>query len=146
MSARSPRPTRRNGFTLLELMVVIVILGLRATVVVINVLPAQNQSMRTKAQADIAILEQALEQYRVDNLAFPSSQDGLAALLAPPPGLARPERYRPGGYIRKLPEDPWGAAYQYRMPGERGPYDVFSFGADGRPGGENDDADIGNWS
>lgn len=148
MSSRArPFPEHERGFTLLELMIVIVIIGLLATVVVINVLPSQDRAMAEKARADVAVLEQALEAYRIDNLAFPTSEQGLEALREPPAGLARPERYRPGGYIRRLPNDPWGNPYQYRAPGESGgPFDVFSFGADGRPGGEGNDADIGNWS
>ncbi len=127
-------------------MVVIVIIGLLATVVMINVMPSQDRAMAEKARADIAVLEQAIETYRLENLSYPGNQDGLQALLRPPAGLARPERYRPGGYIRRLPEDPWGHPYQYRQPGRHGgAFDVYSFGADGREGGEGDAADIGNW-
>ncbi|MBA3050239.1 MAG: type II secretion system major pseudopilin GspG [Alphaproteobacteria bacterium] len=153
--ARSARPRRvdraepcdrgphREGFTLVELMVVIVIIGLLATVVAINVLPSQDRAMTTKAKADIATLEQAIETYRLDNLDFPAD---LQALVAAPAGLADAERYRPGGYVRRLPEDPWGEPYQYRRPGAHGgPFDVFSYGADRKEGGEGDDADLGNW-
>ena len=137
---------KRQGFTLVELMVVIVIIGLLATVVAINVLPSQDRALVGKAQADISVLEQAIETYRLDNLTFPDAQSGLNALTSPPAGLARPERYREGGYIRRLPEDPWGNAYQYRRPSAHGgQFDVFSFGADGKEGGEGNDADIGNW-
>jgi len=136
---------RRAGFTLVELLVVIVIIGLLATVVVINVLPAQDRAQAEKARADIATLEQAVESYRLDNMAFPPTEAGLEALVSAPAGLARPDRYREGGYIRRLPEDPWGNAYQYRQPGERGVFDIWSMGADGEPGGEGNDADIGNW-
>jgi len=140
------RRKARQGFTLVELMVVIVIIGLLATVVAINVLPSQDKAMIGKARADISTLEQAIETYRLDNLSFPDAQSGLQALTAPPAGLARPERYREGGYIRRLPEDPWGNAYQYRRPSAHGgQFDVFSFGADGKEGGEGNDADIGNW-
>lgn len=145
--ATRPGPPAANGFTMLELMVVIVILGLLATVVTANVLPMLDRGNREKAVADIAAIEQAIEQYRMDNLTYPSMQDGLGALTTPPSGLAQPDRYRPGGYIRRLPDDPWGNPYQYRNPGERGgPFDVFSFGADGQPGGEDANADIGNWN
>jgi general secretion pathway protein G len=136
---------RRAGFTLVELLVVIVIIGLLATVVVINVLPSQDRAMVEKARADVATLETALETYRLENLSYPRQEDGLQALVTAPAGLARPERYRQGGYVRRLPEDPWGNPYQYRNPGRHGPVDVFSLGADGREGGEGDDADIGNW-
>jgi general secretion pathway protein G len=133
----------RAGFTLVELMVVIVIIGLLATVVAINVLPSQDRAMVGKARADISVLEQAIETYRLDNLTFP---DDLKALVAAPAGLARPERYREGGYVRRLPEDPWGNPYQYRRPSTHGgQFDVFSLGADGREGGEGNDADLGNW-
>jgi len=132
----------QQGFSLIELLVVIVIIGLLATIVAINVIPAGNQARVEKAKADIATLEDALEQYRLDNLTYPSTSDGLQALLAPPPGLAQPERYRQGGYIRKLPEDPWGHPYLYQAPGRSGAFDVYSLGADGQTGGENDNADI----
>lgn len=144
---KNPRQKRRrrDGFTLVELLVVIVIIGLLATVVVINVLPSQDRARVEKARADVATLETALETYRLENLTYPSEQDGLQALVTAPAGLQRPERYRQGGYVKRLPEDPWGAAYQYRNPGRNGQVDVFSFGADGREGGEGNDADIGNW-
>jgi len=136
----------RQGFTLVELMVVIVIIGLLATVVAINVLPSQDRAMLGKTQADISVLEQAVETYRLDNLAFPTDQQGLEALVSAPSDLARPERYREGGYIRRLPTDPWGNPYQYRRRSAHGgQFDVFSFGADGKTGGEGDDADLGNW-
>lgn len=141
------RPHGRGGFSLIELMVVVVIIGLLATVVVINVLPSRDQAMVEKARADISVLETALETYRLDNLAYPTTAQGLQALVSAPQGLNRPERYRQGGYVRRLPDDPWGAAYQYRRPGRDGrPFDIYSLGADGREGGEGDDADIGNWN
>ena len=137
---------RRAGFTLVELMVVIVIIGLLATVVAINVLPAQGKAMVGKARADISTLEQAIETYRLDNLTFPDNAQGLQALVAAPQGLSQPERYREGGYVRRLPKDPWGQDYQYRRPSTHGgQFDVFSWGADGKEGGEGEDADRGNW-
>jgi general secretion pathway protein G len=133
----------RQGITLVEMMVVVVIIGLLATVVAINVLPSQDRAMVTKAKADIATLEQAIETYRLDNLDFPAD---LQALVAAPPGLASPDRYRPGGYVRRLPQDPWGQPYQYRRQSTRGgQFDVFSYGADRKEGGEGNDADLGNW-
>lgn len=125
-------------------MVVVVILGLLATVVIINVLPAQGRAMREKARADVATLEQAVESYRLDTFAFPRGETGLQALTTPPAGVAA-SRYRDGGYIKRLPDDPWGHPYQYRYPGKHGPFDIYSYGADGQEGGEGDDADIGNW-
>ena len=140
------RPTQRErGFTLIELMVVIVIIGLLATVVVVNVLPSQDRAMTEKARADVALLEQALEMYRLDQLSYPSVDQGLEALVDAPNGVANPERYRPGGYIKRLPNDPWGNPYQYVQPGESRPFDLYSLGADGRLGGDGDNADIGNW-
>ena len=134
---------KRQGFTLVELMVVIVIIGLLATVVAINVLPSQDRAMVGKARADISVLEQAIDTYRLDNLTFP---DDLNALTTAPASLAQPERYRQGGYIRRLPEDPWGNPYQYRRQSAHGgQFDVYSLGADGKEGGEGNDADLGNW-
>ena len=141
-------PARRHaeaGFTLVEIMVVIVIIGLLTTVVVINVLPSQDRAMVEKARADIQLLEKALEMYRMDNLSYPSVEDGLEALVTPPAGLSRPARYRQDGYVRRLPDDPWGNPYQYVYPGEHGTFDVYSLGADGQLGGEELNADVGNW-
>ena len=143
---KASKPRGDAGFTLVELMVVIVIIGLLATVVMMNVLPSQDRAMAEKARADIAVLEQAVETYRLEILAFPRTEDGLQALVRAPARLARPERYRTGGYIRRLPADPWGNPYQYSHPGRHGAYDIYSLGADGREGGEGNDADIGNWS
>ena len=140
------RPASEAGFTLVELMVVVVILGLLATVVMINVLPSQDRAMREKAKADISTLEQAVETYRLEMLTYPTTAQGLQALVQAPAGLARPDRYRDGGYVRRLPDDPWCQPYQYAYPGEHGRFDVYSFGADGAKGGEGEDADIGNWN
>jgi general secretion pathway protein G len=145
MSRPAPhyRKSRERGFTLTELMVVIFIIGLLATVVLINVLPSQDRSMVTKAQADIATLEQALEMFRLDNRAYPATSEGLGALVTAPASLADPSRYRRGGYIKRLPDDPWGRPYQYQAPAPGGaPFDVFSLGADGAPGGADENADI----
>jgi general secretion pathway protein G len=131
-----------GGFTLVELMVVIVIIGLLATIVAINVIPATDTARVEKAKADIATIEQALEQYRLDNLTYPSATDGLQALISPPASLPQPQRYRRGGYIKKLPNDPWGRSYSYAMPGRKGAFDISSLGADGQPGGDNENADI----
>jgi general secretion pathway protein G len=132
-----------RGFTLTELMVVIFIIGLLATVVMVNVLPSQDKAMVTKAKADIATLGTALEQYRLDNLSYPSTADGLGALTNAPPSLVQPERYRRGGYIKSLPQDPWGRPYQYQAPAPNGgAYEILSLGADGAPGGTDENADI----
>ena len=139
------RQTGEEGFSLLELMVVIVILGILATIVVINVLPAQDQAMMQKARTDIANLEQAVELYRLEMREYPSMEAGLQALVEAPDN-APAGNYREEGYIRRLPEDPWGNEYQYLYPGENGVFDIYSLGADGRLGGDGLNADIGNWS
>jgi general secretion pathway protein G len=138
----SARRESEDGFTLIELLVVIVIIGLLGTIVAINVFGALGTSNVAKAKADIATLESALEQYRLDNLTYPSTSDGLNSLMSPPAGLAQPERYRQGGYIKKLPNDPWGQAYQYAAPGRKGAFDIYSLGADKQTGGEGENADI----
>lgn len=128
----------RNGFTLVEMMVTLFILALLTTIVAINVLPNQDKAMVQKAKADIAVLGQALETYRLDNLRYPDAGIGLQALVSPPSvGSVRTQ-----GYIKKLPNDPWNRPYQYSNPGRNGAFDIYSLGADGAPGGENENADI----
>ena len=134
------------GFSLIEVMVTIVIIGLLSTVVLINVLPSRDTAMVEKAKTDIATLEQAVETYKLETLTYPRTEDGLEALVAAPVSLVKADRYREGGYIRRLPEDPWGNPYQYAYPGKTRAYDIFSLGADNAPGGEGLDADIGNWN
>ncbi|WP_300974998.1 type II secretion system major pseudopilin GspG [Sphingomonas sp. LHG3406-1] len=127
------RQPQRNGFTLVELMVVIVIIGLLATVVMINVMPSQDRAMATKARADIATLSQAMEMYRLENMRYPTD---LQALASARPGGG-------GGYVRGLPNDPWDRPYQLAVPGpDSAPFDIYSLGADGSPGGEGENADI----
>ena len=139
------RRRREAGFTLVELMVVIVIIGLLATIVAINVLPSGDKARIEKAKADIAQIEGGLELYKLQNLTYPTTSQGLAALTSAPAGLADPSRYQKGGYLKKLPDDPWGKPYLYAAPGQHGEADVWTFGADGKEGGEGIDADIGNW-
>ena len=130
---RRPRP-RHNGFTLVELLVVLAIIGLLTTVVVINVLPMQSRAQVQKAEADIALIEQALEFWRIDMGRYPTMEEGLAALAVPT---------AMGAKLKNLPNDPWGRPYGYRIPGENGqPYVVFSLGADGEEGGEDENADL----
>lgn len=147
---QTPNPSRKHrlqrGFSLVELMVVVFIMGLLATLIIVNVAPVGERSRISKARSDIASLESALEQYSLDMYTYPSAAHGLAALSQPPAG-ADLSLYRQGGYIRRIQMDPWGNPYQYQVPGTRsgGRYDLFSFGADGKPGGEGPDTDIGNW-
>jgi general secretion pathway protein G len=129
-----------SGFTLVELMVVIVIVGLLTTVVALTVLPRLGQATVQKAKTDIAMLDQAIEAYRIDNVSYPTAAQGLAALVAPRTGAKAGE-----GYIKKLPDDPWKRPYVYAMPGQHGAFDIASLGADGAPGGTGENADIGNW-
>lgn len=136
---------KNKGFTLLEVMVVLVIIGLLVAIVAPNVLDNQDKAMVQKAKADLASLEQALEMYRLDNFNYPTSEQGLDALVTQPTLAPQPDNYRENGYIRRLPTDPWGNDYQYRQPGEHGRVDIYSLGADGREGGEDLNADIGNW-
>ena len=133
------------GFTLVEVMVVMVIIGLLATFVVINVLPSQDKAMVQKAKGDIRLIEQALEMYRLDMFDYPDQDMGLAALKSLPAGADNEERYREGGYVKFLPEDPWGRPYIYVYPGENGVVDIMSYGSDGQPGGEKQAADIVSW-
>ncbi len=128
-----------SGFTLVELMVVIVIIGLLATIVIVNVLPVRDKAMTEKARADIALIEQGLELYRLDNNNYPAGDQGLRALL---PATADANHR---AYLKRLPDDPWGNPYLYAMPGQHGAFDVWTQGADGAPGGEGSNADIGNW-
>ncbi|WP_106477883.1 type II secretion system major pseudopilin GspG [Phytohalomonas tamaricis] len=144
--ARPSRSSRRQrGFTLLEIMVVIFIIGLLVAIVAPNVLSNQDDAMQQKARADLSTLEQALDMYRMDNYRYPSTRQGLQALVEAPSQEPLPKNYREDGYIRRLPSDPWGNEYQYRSPGENGKVDVYTLGADGASGGEGLDADIGNW-
>ncbi|MAM56804.1 MAG: type II secretion system protein GspG [Salinicola sp.] len=142
---RAPRPGHQSGFTLLEIMVVIFIIGLLVAIVAPNVLSNQDDAMQQKARADLSTLEQALDMYRLDNYRYPTTQQGLAALVSRPTSDPQPDNYREDGYIRRLPEDPWGNPYHYASPGQHGRVDLYSLGADDQPGGEGIDADIGNW-
>lgn len=134
---------RRNGFSLVELMVVIFIIALLSVVVLINVRPSQDKAMVVAARADISTLEQAMDMYRLDMATYPGQAEGLSALKSPPANLALPQNYRSGGYVKDLPTDPWGHPYQYQVPGRDGrPFEIFSLGADGQPGGSDLNADI----
>lgn len=138
------RRRRENGFTLVELMVVIVIIGLLATIVALNVLPSGDKARIEKARADISTIQAGLDLYRLQNGSYPSTSQGLQALVSAPQG-ADPAKYQAGGYIKKLPNDPWGRPYLYASPGQHGQADVWTLGADDKEGGEGADADIGSW-
>jgi general secretion pathway protein G len=138
--------TWQRGFTLLEVMVVVVILGILAALVVPKIISRPDEARVIAAKQDIASLMQALKLYRLDNQRYPLTEQGLQALVTQPTSAPLPTNWKAGGYVERLPKDPWGNPYQYLNPGIHGEIDVFSFGADGAPGGEGNDADIGSWS
>jgi general secretion pathway protein G len=134
---------RTRGFTLIELMVVLVIIGVLAALIVPNVLERADDARVTAARTDISNLTQALKLYKLDNQRYPSAEQGLDALARKPTVGAIPPNWK--SYLEKLPNDPWGRPYQYVNPGVKGEIDVFSFGADGQAGGEGKNADVGSW-
>lgn len=140
------RPCKRNeaGFTLIELMVVIMILGVLAALVVPRVMNRPDEARAVAARQDIAQVMQALKLYRLDNSRYPTTEQGLQALVAKPTSGPIPTNWK--SYLDKMPNDPWGRPYQYLNPGLKGEIDVFSFGADGQSGGEGVDADVGSWA
>jgi general secretion pathway protein G len=142
-SARRPVRTQL-GFTLIEIMVVVVILGILAALVAPNVIRRIDDARITKAKQDIRAYETALNLYRMDNFRYPTTEQGLEALVKQPtdPNI---KNWKQGGYIQNLRKDPWGNDYSYISPGAHGDYDLFTLGADGQPGGEGSDADIGSW-
>jgi general secretion pathway protein G len=133
----------RAGFTLIELMVVLVIIGVLAALIVPNVMDRADDARATAAKTDVNNLAQALKLYKLDNQRYPTAAQGLPALLIRPTVGPIPANWKP--YVEKLPNDPWGQPYQYLNPGIRGEIDVFSFGADGQAGGEGKNADVGSW-
>ena len=135
-----------RGFTLLEVMVVIVILGILAALVVPRIISRPDEARVVAAKQDIASLMQALKLYRLDNQRYPTTEQGLQALVEKPTSTPIPPNWKKGGYVERLPKDPWGTPYQYLNPGVHGEIDVFSYGADAAPGGEDFDADIGSWN
>ncbi len=134
---------RHGGFTLIEMMVVLAIIGVLAALIVPNVLGRADESRATAARTDVGNLSQALKLYKLDNQVYPTSEQGLAALVTAPTQPPVPKAWR--SYIEKLPTDPWGRPYQYLNPGIHAEVDVLSLGADGQPGGDGLDADIGSW-
>lgn len=136
---------RQNGFTLIEIMVVIVIIGIMAALVVPNLMGQPHDARVAKVKHDVQQLESALEMYKLDNVQYPSTDQGLEALVKKPSGQPEARRWRQGGYIKRLPKDPWGNDYQLLAPGEHGELDIYSLGADNAIGGDGENADIGNW-
>ncbi len=153
---RAPKPTPSNrrkpskqaGFTLTEIMVVVFIIGLLSSVVLFNVLGARTDAQVKTARTNVAALTNALEQYSLDMYDYPTEAQGLEALVTEPTDANTAGSYRKGGYISKLPLDPWGRPFIYKRPAEKSdkPYDLYSLGADGQEGGEEENADIGNWN
>ena len=134
-----------KGFTLIELMAVIVILGILTTIVAVNVAPFLNRANFEKARADIAQIEKALETYRFQHYSYPSTNQGIEALISAPEGLKNKNLYPSEGYLSNLPQDPWGNEYLYLFPGQNKKNDLYSLAADRTIAGEGEDADIGNW-
>ena len=136
---------RQSAFTLIEILVVVAILGILAAIVVPRVMDRPDEAKRVAAKADIAAIVQSLKLYRLDNGLYPTTDQGLGALVQRPATPPVPANWKQGGYLERLPRDPWGSDYQYLNPGVRGEIDVFSLGADRARGGEGSGADIGNW-
>jgi general secretion pathway protein G len=140
--------TSQHGFTLIEIMVVVVIIGILGAIVVPQFMSRPDQAKVTAAKVDLQAIATALEMYRLDNFHYPSTQQGLEALSKQPSGVPAPRSWNPQGYLKSLPVDPWGTPYQYLNPGVKsvdGGYDLYSLGADGVAGGEGHAAEIGNW-
>lgn len=138
---------RQRGFTLLEIMVVVVIIAVMTAAIAPQIFGEAEKARITRVKADISTLESALERYKLDNHVYPTTEQGLQALVAKPDSSPEPRNWKDGGYVKRLPKDPFDSEYQYAQPGEDGrPYDIFSFGADGAAGGEGDAADIGTWN
>lgn len=146
MRPLSSSAKRASGFTLLEIMIVVVILGVLAALVVPKVMGRPDEARLVAAKQDIAALMQALKLYRLDNFRYPSTEQGLEALVSKPATEPLPPNWKGGGYLDRLPKDPWGSPYQYLNPGVHGEIDVFSFGSDRESGGETEGADVGSWN
>ncbi|MCY4426912.1 MAG: type II secretion system major pseudopilin GspG [Halieaceae bacterium] len=136
---------REAGFSLVEILVVLIILGLLVSVVAPTVLNQADSARVQKVYADLANIESALKLYRLDNYVYPSSEQGLGALLSASTLSPEPRNFKRGGYLDRMPRDPWGRVYLYLSPGEHGEFDLYSLGADGISGGEGQNADLGNW-
>jgi len=136
---------QQRGFSLIEILVVLVIMGLLISVVAPNVINQADDARVKKVYADFANIETALKLYRLDNFIYPTSEQGLEALVEPSGLDPIPRNFKQGGYLERLPRDPWGSPYQYLSPGENGEFDLYTLGADGLSGGEGQAADLGNW-
>ncbi|MFP4208239.1 MAG: type II secretion system major pseudopilin GspG [Wenzhouxiangella sp.] len=139
------RPAPVGGFSLIEILVVVVIIGILAAVVVPRVMDEPDRARVTKARQDIQALVTALNMYRLDNFVYPSTEQGLEALVRQPSGQPEAPNWRPGGYLDRVPRDPWGREYHYLYPGVHAEFDVWTFGANGMSGGDGINAEIGNW-
>ncbi len=137
---------RQAGFTLIELIVVIVILGVLASIVVPKLMDRPDAARIAKAKQDIRTLETSINLYKLDNYFYPSTEQGLEALVKKPSGDPQPRNWKSGGYLDRLPKDPWGNDYLYLNPGVKGSVDIYTLGADGKPDGEGVAADVGNWN
>ncbi|MHB8848087.1 MAG: type II secretion system major pseudopilin GspG [Burkholderiales bacterium] len=145
MKSMGIKSSVQKGFTLIEVMVVILILGILAALIVPKIMSRPDEARRVAARQDIGSIMQALKLYRLDNQTYPTTEQGLQALVQKPVIPPIPPDWKSNGYLERLPPDPWGNPYQYLNPGLHGKIDVFSLGADGAPGGKGNDADIGSW-
>jgi len=146
MQMKIEQRSHNRGFTLIEVMVVIVILGILAAIVVPRVMDRPDTARLAKVKSDVRTLESALQLYKLDNFSYPTTDQGLEALASKPSGEPEPRNWKDGGYVNPLPRDPWGNNYLYLNPGVHAPVDIYSLGADGQEGGEGPNADLGNWT
>ena len=141
----APKKGGDAGFTLIEIMVVIAIIGILATLIVPKIMGRPDEARATAAKHDVGTLVQAFKLYRLDIGRYPTTEQGIRALVEKPTSEPVPQNWKAGGYLDSIPKDPWGNPYQYANPGTHGEIDVYSYGSDGKPGGTGNDADIGNW-